>query len=33
MTQIAELYAGDLQNAAKIFWVPKGIPIVLYPND
>lgn len=31
-TQIAELYAGDLQNAAKVFWAPRGIPVVLFPN-
>lgn len=32
MTRIAELYAGDLQNAAKIFYVPRRIPVVLFPN-
>lgn len=30
--QIAEMYAGDLQNAAKIFWVPRNVPIVLFPT-
>lgn len=30
--QIAELYAGDLQNAAKIFYAPAGIKVVLTPN-
>ena len=30
--QIAELYAGDLQNAARIFYVPANYPVVLVPN-
>lgn len=30
--QIAELYAGDLQNAARIFYAPAGIKVVLTPN-
>lgn len=32
MNRIAELYAGDLQNAAKIYYVPKKIPVVLFPQ-
>lgn len=32
MNRIAEMYAGDLQNAAKIFWVPKGVPVILFPQ-
>lgn len=31
MTQIAELYASDSPSTEKIFWVPKGIPAVLFP--
>lgn len=32
MNRIAEMYAGDLQNAAKIYYVPKNIPVVLFPQ-
>lgn len=32
MNRIAELAASKLLGAAKIFWVPRGVPIVLYPN-
>jgi hypothetical protein len=32
MQKIAEMYAGDLQNAAKIYWCPKKVPIILFPN-
>lgn len=31
--KIAEMYAGDLQNAAKIFYVPANIPVILFPLD
>jgi hypothetical protein len=31
-TKIAALEAGKLANAAKIFYSPKGLPIVLYPE-
>lgn len=31
--RVAELYAGDLQNAAKVFYVPANIPVVLYAAD
>lgn len=30
--RIAELYAGDLQNAAKIYYAPKNIPVILFPQ-
>lgn len=30
--RIAEMYAGDLQNAARIFYVPAGVKVVLTPN-
>lgn len=32
MNKIAEMYAGDLQNAAKIFYVPKGVPVIFFPE-
>lgn len=32
MTKISELYAGKLQNASKVFWAPKSLPIVLFAN-
>jgi len=32
MTRISEMYAEKLQNAAKIYYAPKGLPIILYPN-
>lgn len=32
MNRIAEMYAGDLQNAAKVFYVPRKIPVVLFPQ-
>jgi len=32
MTKIAELYSSKLQNSAIVFWVPKGIPVVLFPQ-
>jgi hypothetical protein len=32
MNRIAEMYAGDLQNAAKIFYVPRKIPVILFPQ-
>lgn len=32
MTKISELYSSRLQNAATVFWVPKGIPVVLFPQ-
>lgn len=31
--RIAELYAGDLQNAPRLFYVPSGVPVVLIPNN
>jgi hypothetical protein len=30
--RIAQLYAGDLQNAARIYHVPKGIKVILVPS-
>lgn len=30
--RIAQLYASKLQNAAVVFWVPRGVPIVLIPQ-
>jgi hypothetical protein len=32
LTKISEVYASKLQNAALVFWVPKSVPIILYPN-
>lgn len=32
MNRIAELAASKMLNAAKIYWVPRGIPVVLYPQ-
>jgi hypothetical protein len=32
MNKIAELAASKMLNAPKLFWVPKGIPVVLIPN-
>lgn len=32
MNRIAELAASKMLNAAKIYWAPKGIPVVLYPQ-
>lgn len=32
LTKIAEMYAQDLQNAPKIYWCPKKVPIILFPN-
>lgn len=32
LTQVAQIYAERLQNAARVYYVPKGIPIILYPN-
>lgn len=32
MNKIAELAASKLLNAPKLFWVPRGIPVVLIPN-
>lgn len=32
MNRIAEMYAGDLQNAAKIFYVPRKVPVILFPQ-
>jgi hypothetical protein len=31
--KIAQMYAGDLQNAPSIYYVPKGVPIVLFPSE
>jgi hypothetical protein len=31
--KLSELMVSDLQNAAKIFYVPKGVPIILYPTE
>jgi molybdenum-dependent DNA-binding transcriptional regulator ModE len=31
--RIAEMYAGDLQNAPRIFFVPNSVPVVLIPNN
>lgn len=33
MGKISELFASDLQNAAKIFYCPRGVPIVLFPTE
>jgi hypothetical protein len=30
--KIANMYASDLQNAPRIFWAPRGLPLVLYPD-
>lgn len=32
MEKIANMYASDLQNAPRVFYVPRGVPIVLYPD-
>jgi hypothetical protein len=32
MAKIAGMYSSDLQNAPKIFYAPRGLPIVLYPE-
>jgi hypothetical protein len=32
MQRVADLYAGKLQNAAKIYYVPKHVPVVLFPQ-
>lgn len=32
MTKVAEMYAQKLQSAPTIFWCPKKIPVILYPN-
>lgn len=32
MQKIAEMYSADLQGAARIFWVPKGVPVILFPD-
>ena len=32
MTKISEMYAQDLQGAARIYYAPKGVPIVLFPE-
>lgn len=32
MTQLSQQISGDLQNAARIFYVPKNIPVVLFPQ-
>lgn len=32
LTKLSELYSSKLQNAAVVFWVPKGIPVVLFPQ-
>ena len=31
--KISQMYAGDLQNAPSIYYVPKGVPIILFPTD
>lgn len=31
--RIAEMYAGDLQNAPRLFFVPSSVPVVLIPNN
>jgi hypothetical protein len=33
MNKLSEMYAGDLQNAAKLFYVPKGVDIILSPIE
>ena len=33
MQKLANLTAGDLQNAATLFYVPKGVPFVLFPAE
>jgi hypothetical protein len=33
LNKLSELMVSDLQNAAKIFFVPKGVPMILYPAD
>lgn len=32
MQRVADIYAGKLQNSAKIFYVPKNVPVVLFPQ-
>lgn len=31
--RIAEMYAGDLQNAPRLFYVPSSVPVVLIPDN
>ena len=31
--RIAEMYAGDLQNAPRLFYVPSSVPVVLIPEN
>jgi len=30
--KVAQMYASDLTNAARIYYVPRGVAIVLYPE-
>jgi hypothetical protein len=33
MDQLSTLYAGDLQNAARLYYVAKGVPVILSPTE
>lgn len=33
LTKLSELLVSDLQNAQKILYIPKGIPLILYPTE